>query len=290
MIPGDFEYHSPASVDEAVSLLSRLGDDAKLLAGGHSLLPAMRFRLAAPEHLIDLNRIEGLAYLREGDGHLAIGAMTREVDLERSPIVAQQFPMLADAGRVIADPLVRNRGTVGGNIAHADPANDHPAVMLAYGATVVAHGPSGQREVEIDDFFVGLFESSLAPDEILVEIRIPSPSEGSGGAYEKFERKVGDYAISAAAVQLTMSGDTCTAARIALTNVSPVPMRATAAEQALVGMVVNDESIESAGQAAAQESDPSADLRGSVDYKRDVTRVLVKRAIQKAVKRAQGGA
>ena len=249
MIPGDFEYHSPASVDEAVSLLSRLGDDAKLLAGGHSLLPAMRFRLAAPEHLIDLNRIEGLAYLREGDGHLAIGAMTREVDLERSPIVAQQFPMLADAGRVIADPLVRNRGTVGGNIAHADPANDHPAVMLAYGATVVAHGPSGQREVEIDDFFVGLFESSLAPDEILVEIRIPSPSEGSGGAYEKFERKVGDYAISAAAVQLTMSGDTCTAARIALTNVSPVPMRATAAEQALVGKVVNDESIESAGQA-----------------------------------------
>jgi len=290
VIPGDFEYHSPASVDEAVSLLSQLGDDAKLLAGGHSLLPAMRFRLAAPEHLIDLNRIEGLAYLREGDGHLAIGAMTREVDLERSPIVAQRFPMLADAGRVIADPLVRNRGTVGGNIAHADPANDHPAVMLAYGATVVAHGPSGQREVEIDDFFVGLFESSLAPDEILVEIRIPSPGEGSGGAYEKFERKVGDYAISAAAVQLTMSGDTCTAARIALTNVSPVPMRATAAEQALVGMVVNDESIESAGQAAAQESDPSADLRGSVDYKRDVTRVLVKRAIQKAVKRAQGGA
>jgi carbon-monoxide dehydrogenase medium subunit len=191
---------------------------------------------------------------------------------------------------VIADPLVRNRGTVGGNLAHADPANDHPAVMLAYGATLVAQGPGGRREIPVDDFFVGLFESALQPSEILTEVRIPAPAAGSGGAYEKFERKVGDYAISAAAVQLTMNGDTCTAARIGLTNVSAVPMRALGAEQALVGKTLTDDVIEAAGQAAAQECDPSADLRGSEDYKRDVTRVLVKRAIQRAVQRAKGAA
>ena len=290
MIPGEFEYHAPSSLDEAVALLERLGDDAKVLAGGHSLVPAMRFRLALPEHLVDLNRIDGLAYVREEDGHLAIGAMTRESEIEQSSLLAERYPLLTDAGRVIADPLVRNRGTVGGNLAHADPANDHPAVMLAYGATLVAQGPGGRREIPVDDFFVGLFESALQPSEILTEVRIPAPAAGSGGAYEKFERKVGDYAISAAAVQLTMNGDTCTAARIGLTNVSAVPMRALGAEQALVGKTLTDDVIEAAGQAAAQECDPSADLRGSEDYKRDVTRVLVKRAIQRAVQRAKGAA
>ncbi|KPJ83767.1 MAG: carbon monoxide dehydrogenase [Gemmatimonas sp. SG8_23] len=290
MIPGEFEYHAPSSLDEAVALLERLGDDAKVLAGGHSLVPAMRFRLALPEHLVDLNRIDGLAYVREEGGHLAIGAMTRESEIEQSSLLAERYPLLTDAGRVIADPLVRNRGTVGGNLAHADPANDHPAVMLAYGATLVAQGPGGRREIPVDDFFVGLFESALQPSEILTEVRIPAPAAGSGGAYEKFERKVGDYAISAAAVQLTMNGDTCTAARIGLTNVSAVPMRALGAEQALVGKTLTDDVIEAAGQAAAQECDPSADLRGSEDYKRDVTRVLVKRAIQRAVQRAKGAA
>lgn len=289
MIPGEFEYHVPSDLDEAVALLERLGDDAKVLAGGHSLVPAMRFRLAQPQHLIDINRIDGLAYVREEGGHLAIGAMTREADVEHAPEVTQRYPLLADAGKVIADPLVRNRGTVGGNLAHADPANDHPAVMLAYGATLVAHGPGGSREIAVDDFFVGLFENALEPNEILVEIRVPTPSEGAGGAYEKFERKVGDYAISAAAVQLTMKGDTCTAARIGLTNVNPVPMRAVGAEAELVGKAVTDEVVEAAGQAAAKECDPSADLRGSAEYKRDVTRVLVKRAIRRAVERAQGG-
>ncbi|UCC25626.1 MAG: xanthine dehydrogenase family protein subunit M [Gemmatimonadales bacterium] len=290
MIPGEFEYHAPSNLDEAVALLERFGDDAKVLAGGHSLVPAMRFRLALPEHLVDLNRIDGLAYIREEGGHLALGSMTREADLEHSSLVAERYPLLADAGRVIADPLVRNRGTVGGNLAHADPANDHPAVVLAYGATLVAHGSGGRREIHADDFFVGLFESALQPNEILVEIRIPSPGPGSGGAYEKFERKVGDYAISAVAVQLTMSGSTCTSARIGLTNVSPVPMRATNAEAVLAGSGVTEDVVEAAGQAAAAECDPSADLRGSEDYKRDVTRVLVKRAIRRAVQRAQGGA
>jgi carbon-monoxide dehydrogenase medium subunit len=290
VIPGEFEYHAPSSLDEAVALLERLGDDAKVLAGGHSLVPAMRFRLALPEHLVDLNRIDGLAYVREEGGHLAIGAMTRESEIEQSSLLAERYPLLTDAGKVIADPLVRNRGTVGGNLAHADPANDHPAVMLAYGATLVAQGPGGRREIPVDEFFVGLFESALQPSEILTEVRVPAPAAGSGGAYEKFERKVGDYAISAAAVQLTMNGDTCTAARIGLTNVSAVPMRALGAEQALVGKTLTDDVIEAAGQAAAQECDPSADLRGSEDYKRDVTRVLVKRAIQRAVQRAKGAA
>ncbi len=285
MIPGEFDYHSPHSLQEAVALLQQHGDDAKLLAGGQSLIPAMRFRLALPEVLIDINSIEGLEYVREDNGHLAIGAMTREVDLEESAVVQEKFPLLADAARVIADPVVRNRATVGGNIAHADPANDHPAVMLAYGAEVIALGPSGTRAIPIDDFFVDLFENGLTDNEILTEIRIPTPGANSGGAYIKVERKVGDYAISAVAVQLTMDGDMCTAVRIALTNVSPVPMRATNAEAALQGKTITPETLEAAGQAAAAECDPSPDLRGGVAYKRDLTRVLVKRAVQKAVER-----
>lgn len=289
MIPGEFEYHAPTSVEEAVALLNRLGEDAKLLAGGHSLIPAMRFRLAQPQFLVDLNRIDGLSYLREEGGQLRIGAMTRESALEHSSLVTERYPLLADASRVIADPLVRNRGTVGGNLAHADPANDHPAVMLAYGATLVARGPAGTREIPVDDFFVGLFESALAPGEILVEVRIPTPGAGAGGAYRKLERKVGDYATAAVAVQLSLSGGTCTAARIGLTNLSPVPMRAKAAEQALVGRPLTEEVLEAAGGAAAQECDPSGDLRGTVDYKRDMTRVLLKRAARAAAERATGG-
>lgn len=288
MIPGEFDYYAPASLSEAVALLQEHGDDAKLLAGGQSLIPAMRFRLAMPFVLIDLNGVEGLEYVREDNGHLAIGSMTREVMLEESSLVNGRYPLLADAAQVIADPVVRNRATVGGNIAHADPANDHPAVMLAYNAEVIALGPGGTRAIPIDNFFTGLFENSMAPDEILTEIRIPRPGANSGGAYVKMERKVGDYAVSAVAVQLTMAGDTCTAARIALTNVSPTPMRAANAEQALVGQMVTADVLEAAGQAAAAECQPSQDLRGSVDYKRDITRVLTKRAIQKAVARAKG--
>jgi len=289
MIPGEFNYHSPSTLQEAVALLVQHGDEAKLLAGGQSLIPAMRFRLAMPETLIDLNNIADLGYVREENGHLAIGAMTRESALEESSIVQSKYALLADAAEVIADPVVRNMATVGGNIAHADPANDHPAVMLAYGAEVVAQGPNGRRTIPIDDFFVDLFEQSLADNESLTEIRIPTPGANSGGAYVKMERKVGDYAISAAAVQLTMDGSTCTAARIGLTNVSAVPMRATNAEQALIGQTLTDNVIEAAGKAAAAECDPSADLRGSADYKRDITRVLTKRAIRKAMERAGGG-
>lgn len=288
MIPGEFEYHSPSTVQEAVSLLEKYGYEAKILAGGQSLIPAMRFRLAMPEVLIDINNIEGLAYLRESNGHLAIGAMTREVDLEESPLVTGNYHLLADASRVIADPLVRNRATVGGNVAHADPANDHPAVMLAYDAEFFALGPNGTRAIAVDDFFVGLFESALAENEILTEIRVPRPAPGSGEAYVKLERKVGDYAISAVAVRLAFDGQVCTEARIALTNVSPVPMRAMNAEHAIIGRPISEQSAEAAGRAAAAECDPSPDLRGSVEYKRDLTRVLTKRAIYKAEQRARG--
>ena len=288
MIPATFDYHAPSTLEDALQLLARHGDEAKLLAGGHSLIPAMRFRLAQPGILIDLNRLEALRYVKEDGDALAIGAMTPESWLEESAAVQQKYHLLADAARVIADPLVRNRATVGGNLAHADPANDQPATMLAYGAMLVAQGPKGRRTIPVDDFFTGLFENALAAGEILVEVRVPAPAAGSGGAYEKLERKVGDYATAAVAVQLTMRGTTISAARIALTNVNPVPMRATGAEQALVGKAPAEDVIEAAGRAAAQECDPSADLRGSVEYKRDVTRVLAKRAIRRAVARAQG--
>lgn len=289
MIPGAFDYHSPRSLDEALSLLQQHAGDAKILAGGQSLIPAMRFRLAMPSILIDINRLDDLRYVEERGDHLAIGAMTLEHSLEDAAVVRSSYPLLHDTAVVIADPLVRNMATVGGNIAHADPANDHPATMLAYNATVVVKGPKGERTIAIDDFFTGLFENAMGEDEILTEIRIPKPGANSGGAYTKFERKVGDYAISAAAVQLRLDGETVAAARIGLTNVSAVPMRAKGAEAELVGKSVSDAVIEAAGKAAAAECDPSPDLRGGVDYKRDITRVMVKRSIQQAVARAKGG-
>jgi carbon-monoxide dehydrogenase medium subunit len=287
MIPGDFDYHAPRTAEEAVQLLAANRANAKILAGGQSLIPAMRFRLAVPAVLIDINGVEGMNHLREDNGHLAIGAVTRESALEVSELVQTKYHLLAEAAKVIADPIVRNMATVGGNIAHADPANDHPAVMLAYNAQVVAVSPRGQRTIAIDDFFVELFTSALAEDELLTEIRIPRPAAKSGGAYVKLERKVGDYAISAVAIQLTMDGDLCSSARIGLTNVSSVPMRARNAEAILQGNRVTDSLLEEAGRAAAAECDPSPDLRGTVDYKRDITRILLKRAVVKAIQRAQ---
>jgi len=289
MIPAPFDYHAPVTLDEAIALLGRLGDTAKILAGGQSLIPAMRFRLASPEVLVDIGRIRDLAYVEERGDHLAIGAMTREHALEASPAVAASYPLLLDTAKVIADPLVRNKATVGGNLAHADPANDHPATMLAYGAKLIARGAKGSRTIAIDDLFVGLFETSLAPGEILTEIQIPRPGAHTGGAYIKIERKVGDYAVAAVAVQLELAGAAIKTIRIGLTNVSPVPMRAKAAEAALAGKSPSDEVLEAAGAAAAAECDPSADLRGQVDYKRDMVRILIKRAVRRAVVRAQGG-
>lgn len=288
MIPGKFEYFAPATLPEAISLLSEHGSAAKILAGGQSLIPAMRFRLSTPEILIDINRIAGLDYIQENNGHLAIGALTREAELDKVALIREKYPLLADTARVIADPLVRNMATLGGNLAHADPANDHPATALCYGARIVAVGPNGERVIAIDDFFTGLFENSLAPGEILKEIQIPTPPANSGGAYLKIERKVGDYAVAAVAVQLTLDGDVCKAVRIGLTNVSAIPMRAKNAEAALLGKILDEAAIKAAGAAAAEECDPNGDLRGTVEYKRDLVRVIIKRALRTAIKRAKG--
>jgi aerobic carbon-monoxide dehydrogenase medium subunit len=288
MIPAQFDYHAPKSLEEAITLLQNSAGTAKILAGGQSLIPAMRFRLASPDVLVDISGLRQLEYIREQNGYLAIGALTRETALEESGLLAERYPLLLDTAKVVADPLVRQRATVGGNLAHADPANDHPATMLAYGAQVVARGPRGERVIGIDDFFTGLFESALGAGEILTEVRIPAPKPNSSGAYIKLERKVGDYATTGVAVQLEVSGDVCQAIRIGLTNVNPTPMRALDAEASLIGKPLSEQNIEAAGKLAASACDPSSDLRGSAEYKRDVTRVVLKRAILLALSRAKG--
>lgn len=294
MIPGSFDYHSPTSLDEAIKLLSELGDDAKILAGGHSLIPMMKLRLAEPTHLIDINGLSDLDYIKEQNGYLCIGAMTREATLETSELIAEKYPILKDTSQVIADPLVRNLATVGGNIAHGDPANDHPATMVALGTEVVVKGPGGilsggERTIPIDDFFKGPLMTTLAENEILTEIRIPSPNGKSGAAYKKLERKVGDYAIAGVAAALQFDGDTCSKAGIGLTNVGPTPIRATEAQDALVGTSVSLEDADNAAELAATAAQPVGDHRGSEDYKRAVVKTLAARAIMQAKDRAEGG-
>jgi aerobic carbon-monoxide dehydrogenase medium subunit len=289
MIPAAFEYHAPTSLGEATALLARLGEDAKVLSGGQSLIPLMKLRLASPPHVVDINGIPDLAGIREADGVLRIGALTRESDLEASELVRTRYPLLHETTKVIADPIVRNLATVGGNLAHADPANDHPATMLALGAEVVATGPRGERRIPIASFFTGPFATALDPGEILVEIRVPVPTPRSGGAYVKMERKVGDFATAAVAVQLTLSGSgTCEQVGIGLTNVGLTPIRATAAESALKGKRPDDAAIAAAAKLAAAAAQPTEDLRGSVEYKRDLVRVLTARALRRALQRAEG--
>ncbi|HEX6284103.1 MAG TPA: xanthine dehydrogenase family protein subunit M, partial [Pyrinomonadaceae bacterium] len=286
-----FEYFSPRTLEEAVALLQKLGPEAKLLSGGQSLIPMMKLRLVSPEYIVDINRIPGLDYVSESDGHLRIGALAREHQLESSEIVKTKFPVLADTAKVIADPLVRSQATVCGNLAHGDPANDHPATMLALGATIVAIGPKGQREIAIEDFFPGLFTTALEPEEILTEIRIPLPPPRSGGAYLKIERKVGDYATAGVAVQLTLDGSAvCQRAGIGLTNVGMTPIKAKQTEAFITGKQLDEAAIQQAAELAASESAPMDDIRGSAEYKRDLVRVLTTRALNRALDRAKGGA
>jgi len=289
MIPAAFEYHTPGSIKEATALLARLGDDAKVLSGGQSLIPLMKLRLSSPRHVVDINGIGGLDGVREADGFLRIGALTRESDLEESEIVRTRYPLLHDTCKVIADPLVRNLATVGGNLAHADPANDHPATMLALGAEIVAVGTKGERTIPITAFFTGPFATALRPDEILVEIRIPTPPARSGGAYLKLERKVGDFATAAVAVHIVLSaGGTCDQVGIGLTNVGLTPIKATQAEAALKGKRPDAATIKQAAELAAAAAQPSDDLRGSAEYKKDLVRVLTARALRRAIERAEG--
>ncbi len=291
MIPGSFDYLAAHSINEAVALLDQHGEDAKVLAGGQSLIPLLRFRLASPSVLIDINRIDGLEYLRETDGTLRIGALTREAELDSSSLIRERYPILFDTSRVVADPVVRNWATVGGNIAHADPANDHPATMLAMGARVVAIGPAGERVLPIEEFFTDMpFETALHHNELLTEIRVPAPVQGSGGAYFKLERKVGDYAIAGVAAYITLDNNgNVSYAGIGLTNVGQVPIKARDAEHSLLGKPLNDASIHQAADLAAAAAQPTSDTRGPAEYKRDMVRTLTVRALRKALARATGG-
>jgi len=289
MIPAAFDYHRPGTLDEAVKLLSSHGDQAKVLSGGMSLLPMLKLRLASFAHLVDIGRIPGLDYIKEEGGFLKIGAMTRQAALERSDLIRTQYPILADAVPLIADPLVRNRGTVGGNVANGDPGNDQPAIMLALGATFVARGPKGERSVPAGQFYKGLYSTALAPNEILTEIRIPAPPPKSGGAYAKLKRKTGDFAVAAAAVQLTLNAKGAIGrAAIGLTNAALTPVEAGDAAKFLTGKMPDEKTIAEAAKMAAAKSSPSADRRGSVEYKKEMARVLTARALRKAVQRAGG--
>ena len=285
MIPPSFDYHAPRSVGEAVSLLGSLGGDAKILAGGHSLLPMMKLRFAQPTHLIDINRIPELRGVCEDGAEVVIGAMTVENELIASAVLQVRVPLLADAPKLIADPQVRNRGTIGGDIAHCDPANDHPALALAVDATFVLEGPQGRRSVKADDFFLGTFATALADDEIMVAIRVPAFAPSTGWAYEKLKRKTGDWATAGAAVVLRMAEGRVSHARIALTNVGPTALRASAAEAALLGQPLSEASIEAAAQAAMAICDPAEDLRGDVEYKTAMAGEMLKRAIRAAAAR-----
>jgi len=287
MIPSAFDYHAPATLPEAIALLREHRDEAKVLSGGQSLLPLLKLRLGSAAHLIDIGRIPGLEYIREELGMLRIGACTRESALEHSQLLRARYPILHDTARVIADPIVRNRATVGGNLAHGDPGNDHPATMLALGAEVVAVGPEGERAIPADRFFLGLFATALRPDEIVTEIRIPLPPPRSGGAYQKLERKVGDYATAAAAAQVTLTASgTIERAGLALTNVGKTPVHATAAEAYLRGRKPDPATLGEAAGIAAQTASPTADRRGAVEYKREMARVMATRALVQAVERA----
>jgi len=288
--PPSFKYLAVRSVEEAVGALARYGYEAKVLAGGQSLIPMMKLQLASPSVLVDISHLETLRTIDDADGDLRVGAMVSESDLERSTPAARWAAGLVDTSRVIADPLVRNLATVGGNVAHGDPANDHPATMVAGGASFTLVGPSGSRVVAAEDFFMDVFTTALEPDELLTEIRMPKQAAGTGSAYVKYERQVGDYALAGAAVCLgSKDGSAIEGARIALTNLGPTPVRAVEAESLLVGEVLSGQLFARAGRAAAAASDPWTDLRGSAEYRRRVAAMVTRKALEKAWTRARSG-
>jgi carbon-monoxide dehydrogenase medium subunit len=286
MYPVPFEYHRAGSVDEALALLGRFGESARLLAGGHSLLPLMKLRLAEPRHLVDIRRIPGLSGVREEGGVLVIRAATPHQVLEHSPLVRQRLPMLSEAAAQIGDAQVRNMGTIGGSLAHADPAADLPAVMLALGAELVAIGPRGRRAIPVDGFFVKLFTTSLSPGELLTEVRVPLPPAGSGGAYAKFPHPASRYAVVGVAALLTVSGRKITAARVAITGVGAKAIRASATEAALVGQPADAGVVAAAAERAAQGLTARSDPRMDPEYWRALAVTFTRRAVATALERA----
>ena len=285
MIPGAFDYHRPASIDEAVRLLAQYGDDGRVIAGGHSLIPMMKMRLAQPAHLVDIGGIGGLAGVREDGPELVIGALTTQHDLLASDHVRRHCPLLHETAVLIADPQVRYRGTIGGNVANGDPGNDMPAVMQCLDATYVVQGPSGERRIKARAFYEAAYFTALKADEILIGVRIPIPPAGHGWAYEKQKRKVGDYATAAAAAILVLDAGRCTHAAVALTNLGQTPILV---ETGLVGTAVDDAAVAAACAAAEAASDPVADMRGPVDYRRHLAGVMTERALRRALARARG--
>jgi aerobic carbon-monoxide dehydrogenase medium subunit len=286
VIPHPFEYHAPTSVPDAIALMGRYGDEAKFLAGGHSLLPMMKLRFAQPGHLIDLGKIPDLRGIAEVGNEIHIGAMTTENDLIWSKLLAQKVPLLVEGAGLISDPQVRYKGTVGGDISHGDPGNDHPALMLALDASFVLKGPGGERVVKADGFFLGMYSTAMEPGEILTSIRVPIPAPGTGWAYEKLKRKVGDFATAAAAVLLKMKGATVDTVSIALTNVGATPLKATAAESFLQGKKLDEAALSEASRLAMSICDPSPDQRGDAEYKTAMAGEMTRRALLSAQSRA----
>lgn len=286
MIPGAFSYHRPATVADAVKLLADLGDDARPLAGGHSLVPMMKLRLATPAHLIDLHSVAGLKGIRRDGNTVVIGAMTTQHELLASDEIARSLPILQEAALLIADPQVRYRGTLGGNVANGDPGNDMPALMLTLGASYQLQGPNGAREVAASEFYQGAYFTALEPGEILTAVTIPVPAAGHGYAYEKLKRKVGDYATAAAAVVLTLKGGVVASCAIALTNLAETPLFADAAARAVIGTRLEPAALKQAAAAAEAIMTPAADARGPVEYRKHVGGIMVTRALARAAARA----
>jgi carbon-monoxide dehydrogenase medium subunit len=286
MLPSRFEYHRPGSLEEALQLLAEHGDEAKVLAGGQSLIPVMKLRLAAPAHLIDISRL-GMDSIAEADGHLAIGALARHRDLERSDLLKARYPVMAAAAPQISDPIVRNLGTIGGSLCHADPAGDWGSVMLALQASVVLRSGRGERELPIAEFLEDTFTTALEPDEILTEVRVPPPAGSSGGTYLKMERKIGDFATVAAALHISLSDGTIERAGIGLTAVASKNLQATDAEASLAGAEPTEAAFAEAGRLAAEASSPVTDVRGSADYKRHIVDVYVRRGLDTALEKAR---
>jgi len=287
MIPAAFSYHRPATVADAVKLLADLGEDARPLAGGHSLVPMMKLRLATPSHLVDLHGVAGLKGIRRDGNKVTIGAMTTQHELLASEEIANSLPILHEAALQIADPQVRYRGTIGGNVANGDPGNDMPALMLTLGAIYQLHGTGGAREALASDFYQGAYFTALEPGEILTSVTIPVPAAGHGYAYEKLKRKVGDYATAAAAVVLTMAGGKVASCAIALTNLHETPLLAAEAAKAVIGTTLDAASRKKAADAAQAIMSPAADARGPVEYRKHVGGIMVTRALQRAASRAK---
>jgi carbon-monoxide dehydrogenase medium subunit len=286
MIPGPFSYHRPASVADAVKLLATLGDEARPLAGGHSLVPMMKLRLATPEHLVDLHGIDALKGIRRDGARVIIGAMTTQHELLGSEEITKSLPILHETALLIADPQVRYMGTIGGNVANGDPGNDMPALMMTLEASYRLEGPNGEREIAASEFYQGAYFTALEPGEILTSISIPVPVAGHGYAYEKLKRKVGDYATAAAAVVLTMAGGKVATCTIGLTNLHETPLLATDAARLVIGTSLDEATLKKAAAAAEAIMSPAADARGPVEYRKHVGGIMVTRALQRAAGRA----